>query len=160
MKILLLSWLAMVWLPNYPTTFEGKVIHVIDGNTLEVLTDDKETIKIMLKEADCPELSQEYGDEALQFTQKLVLKKKVEVEVMGKDRWGNKLAVVKMKNGKLLHEELLKEGLAWAPDKSSALEQMEASAKAAKTGLWVREDPTPPWIYRRKQTMLQPKSLQ
>jgi len=159
-KTALITLLSIVFAQTYQDDFEGKVVEVIDGNTIEVLTKDDERIKVMLKMADCPEISQEFGEEAMSFTKDLVYKKKVTVEMKGKDRWGNKLAVIKLRNGKILHEELLKNGLAWASDKGADdLGQLEASAKQSKTGLWTAEDPTPPWVYRRKQTMLKPKSL-
>ena len=78
----------------------------------------------------------------------------------GKDRWGNKLAIIKLKNGKVLHEELIKKGYAWPPIRSaSQLTTLAEQAKNKKEGLWSSEDPVEPWVFRRKQTMLQPKSL-
>lgn len=140
--------------------YQGKVIAVEDGNTIEVETKEEGVIKVMLSEADCPELTQQFGEEAKAFTEDLVYKKKVIVEMKGKDRWGNKLAVIKLKNGKTLHEELIKNGLAWPPVKSaSQLASLAEQAKSKKEGLWSAEDPMEPWVYRRKQTMLQPKSL-
>ena len=141
-----------------PETISGKVIRVIDGNTIEILDSEKEVVKIMLSEVDCPELGQEFSEEAKKLTEKLVLKKRVVVELKGKDRWGNKLGQVMLNNGKLLHHELLQNGLAWAKEEDNeALVNMQATAKASKSGLWISEDPTPPWIYRRQQTMMAPK---
>ena len=90
-----------------------KVINVIDGNTVEILTEDQETYKIMLSAADSPELGQLYGEEAKAFTEKLLLKKKVVVVMNGKDMWGNRLATITLKNGKRLDTELIKAGYAW-----------------------------------------------
>ena len=38
-----------------PGEFTGKVIKVVDGDTVDVLTGDKETIRIRLNGIDCPE---------------------------------------------------------------------------------------------------------
>lgn len=76
----------------------GKVVRVIDGNTIEVAADDNEVYKLMLAEIDCPELGQEFGEPARRFLEKKILNKKVTVAWRGKDRWGNLLAVV-MING-------------------------------------------------------------
>jgi micrococcal nuclease len=139
--------------------FVGKVVNVIDGNTFEILNEDNEVIKFMLSEVDCPEIGQELAEEAKAYIEKMVLKKKVIVEVSGKDRWGNKLAIIRLKNGTSVHEALLKEGLAWANEKSSSeVETLQVIAQQNKKGIWSTHEPTPPWIYRRKQTMLQPKS--
>lgn len=139
--------------------FTGKVVNVIDGNTFEIVGEDNEVVKFMLSEVDCPESGQELADEAKAFTEKMILKKKVVVEVRGKDRWGNKLAIISLRNGKAIHEELLKEGLAWATEKASEeVSTLQSEAKENKVGIWAVDEPTPPWVYRRKQTMLQPKS--
>lgn len=159
MKVTLITLLFTLLFQGYPTEFEGKVVNVIDGNTLEV-ENGGEVIKVMLKEADCPELSQQFGEEAKAFTEKLLLKKKVKVELKGKDRWGNKLAVISYKNGKLLHEELIKNGFAWAAqNEENSLQVLASEAKQNKSGLWQEDEPTPPWIFRRKQTMMRPKSI-
>jgi len=38
------------------------------------------------------------------------------------------------------------------------LESIKEKAKEKGKGLWKEQDPTPPWIYRRQQSMMQPKS--
>jgi micrococcal nuclease len=138
----------------------GKVVSVIDGNTLEVSGDDKQTHKVLLAGIDSPELGQEYGDKAKQFLEKIILEKNVTVQFTGKDRKGNYLAIV-MINGKTdARIELLKEGLAWTSEKNP-LEELESYrlwAQRKGRGLWKQENPMPPWTYRRQQSMLEPKS--
>ncbi len=138
----------------------GRVINVIDGNTLEVLSDNNETTKVSLIGIDCPELGQEYGDKAKKFMEKMILEKNVTVKLQGKDRWGNYLAVVTFKESTDPRVELLKEGLAWTSEKNPIpeLEEHKEKAREKSKGLWKEESPTPPWIYRRQQTMLQSKS--
>ena len=137
----------------------GKVVTVIDGNTLEVIGDDNETIKVSLVGIDCPELGQEYGDKAKKFLEKMILEKDVTVKLHGKDRWGNYLAIV-IKGDVDPRVELLKEGLAWTAEKNPVpeLEEYKEKAREKNKGLWKQESPIAPWIYRRQQTMLQPKS--
>lgn len=144
-----------------PQEWSAKVIKVIDGNTLEILTSDNETYKVMLKAVDCPEIEQSFGVEAKKLTEKILLKKKVTVIVSGKDRWGNRLVSITLGNGKDINQELLKRGYAWHNTRLSSdntLKQLESKAKSDKVGLWVNEDPTPPWIFRRQQTMNVAKS--
>lgn len=143
---------------TYETTFTARVINVLDGNTLEVLDENDETYTFQLSEVDAPELGQELGEEAKAFTEELTLKKKVIVERTGKDWLGNKLAIIKLKNGKSLDEELLKAGLGWASKKASAQSaSLQSAAEQNKIGIWSATEPTPPWIYRRQQTMTQAK---
>ncbi len=144
---------------TFAQVFTGKVVNVIDGNTFEIIDEYDEVATFMLGEADCPELGQELGEEAKAFSLKMILKKKVTVERIGKDWLGNKLAIIKLKNGKVLHEELLREGLAWASRKSTDKSaSLQSSAQSSNAGLWAIDEPTPPWIFRRQQTMMQAKS--
>jgi micrococcal nuclease len=140
--------------------FDGKVTSVIDGNTIEVTNNEKETVRIVLAGIDSPELSQEFGEEAKLYLEKLVLKKEVTVQIEGKDRKGTPLGVVWVKGKLDARIELLKEGLAWTAEKnpSPELEIHRTSAQEKGKGLWKHSEPTPPWIYRRQQSMLQAKS--
>src|SRR6218665_1714492 len=69
----------------------GKVVTVIDGNTIEMVTAENEKYKIMLHGIDSPELEQQYGDKAKKYLEKLILDKLVVVKIQGKDRWGTRL---------------------------------------------------------------------
>lgn len=137
----------------------GKVVAVIDGNTIEVLSKDNESYKIVLEGVDSPELTQEYGMEAKRYLEKILLKKDVNVQFKGKDRKGNHIAVV-LKGEVDPRIELLKQGLAWTSEKDPIpnLENYRTTAQQQGKGLWREENPIPPWIYRRQQSMMQPKS--
>ena len=149
---------SVVYSQTYETTFTVKVVSVIDGNTLEVVDDNDNHLTFLLSEVDCPEIGQSLSEEAKSFTSDLVLKKKVIVQRKGKDWLGNKLAVVKLKKGTILHEELLKAGLAWASKKASNQStSLQSNAKERSLGIWSAAEPTPPWIFRRQQTMNQSK---
>jgi micrococcal nuclease len=138
--------------------FTGKVQAVIDGNTLVIETTNEVRHTIYLTGIDCPELGQEFGDHAKAYLEKLALQKEVEFTITGKDRWGNHLAMVTIK-GIDIRIELLSEGLAWTAERNPlpALESVKESARQHAKGLWQQENPTPPWTYRRQQTMLQAK---
>ena len=145
----------------HPQQWAARVTKVIDGNTLEILTSDNETYQVKLKNIDCPEIEQAYGEEAKKLTEKLLLKKKVKVVIIGKDRWGNRLADITLSSGKDIDQELLKKGYAWHNTKrsnSTTLKSLEVKARNERLGLWEDENPTPPWIFRRQQTMKVAKS--
>ena len=137
----------------------GKVITVIDGNTLEVFTSENETYKILLFGIDSPELGQEFGEKAKLHLEKLILNKSVNIEIQGKDRLGNRFGIIK-NEGLDPRKELLQEGLAWTSEKQPLpeLEIIKEKAREKGKGLWKEQDPTPPWAYRRQQTMAQFKS--
>jgi endonuclease YncB( thermonuclease family) len=139
---------------------EARVTAVYDGNTVTIEDGDGETYDVLLFGIDCPELGQAMGKEAKIFLEKMVLKKKVTVEFYGKDRTGKRIAVILLKNEDDPRIELLKEGLAWIVEKNppTDLEPYIRWAQAKKKGILNDESPTPPWQYRRNQSMAAPKS--
>ena len=138
----------------------GKVVTVIDGNTVEVIAADHSTYKIMLHGIDCPELGQDYGDKAKRYLEKLLLAKPVTVEVKGKDRSGTRIGVIILDGETDPRYELLKEGLAWTAEvnPNPELEGLKEKAREKGKGLWKQDNPTPPWTFRRQQTLLKMKS--
>jgi micrococcal nuclease len=138
----------------------GRVVAVIDGNTIEVCGNDREVHTVLLMGIDSPELGQAYGDVAKKFLEKIILAKTVTVQFQGKDRFGNFLAIVMIHGTRDPRIELLKEGLAWTSEKNP-LEDLESHRSIAQRngrGLWKQANPIPPWIYRKQLSMMQPKS--
>lgn len=137
----------------------ARVVSVIDGNTLEIRGEDNEIKKLILAGIDSPELTQEFGEKAKKLLEKLALEKEVTVQITGRDRTGTSIGIVIIEN-KDPRLELLKEGLAWTSEKNPLpdLETIRQRAQQKGKGLWKQDNPTPPWKYRREQTMLQPKS--
>ncbi|WP_333819062.1 thermonuclease family protein [Ohtaekwangia sp.] len=156
---LLLLFVSLASTMAYDTV-TGKVTAVIDGNTLEVTADNNEIHKVMLAGIDCPEITQEFGEQARQYLEKLTLNKKVTVNFTGKDRWGNYLGIVLIKGSVDPRVDLLKEGLAWTAERNPdpEFEAHRARAQEKGKGLWKDNNPTPPWTYRREQSMMEAKS--
>jgi micrococcal nuclease len=63
----------------FGASFQGKVIHIADGDTITVLNATNEQIKIRLNGIDCPEKAQALGNKAKGFTKELVAGKTVPV---------------------------------------------------------------------------------
>lgn len=137
----------------------AKVVAVIDGNTIEVVNASNEKFKVMLAGIDCPELGQDFGDKAKACLEKLLLRKEVTITLQGKDRTGNHLGVIMLGDDDP-RIKLLKEGLAWTSEKnpSPELEPYRTWAEQKGRGLWKLDNPTPPWTFRRQQSMAGPKS--
>jgi micrococcal nuclease len=138
----------------------AKVINVLDGNTVEVVTEKSEKLTVILADIDSPELTQEFGDKAKDFLRELALNKDVTVQLTGKDRKGNNLGIILIKGKTDARVALLQHGLAWTAEKNPNpdLEQHRTEAQTKGKGLWKHQNPTPPWTHRREQSMLQPKS--
>lgn len=145
------------------------VIHVIDGDTLDIDIPDgqSEYTRIRLLGIDAPEkiASSEqmyFGREAAEFTKKMTLGKQVEIyldkanDTRGK--YGRLLAYVKIPDGKFLNEVLLSEGFAYADLRFShslynKYKQIESRARSGKKGLWKNVTPIqmPRWLRERER---------
>lgn len=157
--LMLMMSIACICALAATSVVEAKVMAVVDGNTLEIKDASGDVYQIVLSGIDSPELEQAFGAQAKAFLEKMVMKKNVKVQIEGKDRWGNRLAVVWVKEDVDLRVELLKAGLAWTAERNPipTLENVRIEAQEKGKGLWTSTEPTPPWIYRRQQSMMQAK---
>jgi endonuclease YncB( thermonuclease family) len=138
---------------------KGQVTEIQDGNTLTVKTVENELYTVVLFGIDCPELNQKYGQKAKKCLERLMKKQNVTVQVTGKDRSGNYLGIVITDKNLDPRIQLLEEGLAWTDEKEAVtdLESYRAVAQQKGKGLWKEKEPTPPWVFRRQQSMAQAK---
>jgi micrococcal nuclease len=150
---ILLLTLPAVKREKLPEPLVGKVVGVLDGDTIDLLYDGK-TVRVRLEHIDCPEIrsKQPFGAKAKQFTSDHCFGKQVRLKHRNRfDRNNRLIAVVILPDGKNLNYELVKAGLAWHFVKySSAKEyaEMEELARKSRVGLWSEKDPTPPWQWR------------
>jgi micrococcal nuclease len=153
MKFLLVLIFSVLLNQNTTDTFNGKVVGVTDGDTIVVLTDNNNQIKIRLEGIDCPESNQDFGDRAKQATVSLCWKKQVLVRKTGVDKYGRSLAFVYV--GDLcVNQELLRLGMAWhykQYNNDPVLARLENDARTKKVGLWSQKKPMAPWDFRHKR---------
>ncbi|QWQ38431.1 thermonuclease family protein [Gemella sp. zg-570] len=133
------------------TRYEVKFIKKVDGDTIKVKFNGQD-LTVRYLNIDTPETVkkntpvQEYGPEASEYNGKILANaKKVELEFDVKqklDKYGRALAYV-YADGKLVQEELLKEGLAeikyvYEPDTRylDILKKAQNQAKSNKKNLW------------------------
>lgn len=136
--------------------FSGQVVSILDGDTIEVLRNNR-AVRIRLNGIDCPEKRQAFGTKAAQRTAELAFGKLVSVQTFGHDKYGRTIGDVFLPDGRMLNEELVREGLAWwyreyAPY-NFKLAQLEAEAREAKRNLWSHKKPVPPWVYRHQSRL-------
>ena len=149
---LLLFVLAAVVTTAQGAEYSGKVVGVSDGDTLTLLTAEKQQVKIRLGEIDTPESKQPYGERAKQALSDLAFGKQARVVVQDTDRYGRKVSRVYV-GGTDVNAEMVKQGAAWAYRqylKDQSLLRLEAEAKAAKRGFWALPEAQrmPPWEWR------------
>lgn len=143
-----------------PQDLQGTVTEIIDGNTLHLETLAGEVYKILLHGIDSPEPGQKYADQSTEMLKKLLLKKQVTIAVQGRDRHGNRVGAIQANSGLDPRHEMLRSGLAWTAEKQPdpELEAIRQEAQKKNVGIWEEENPTPPWTYRRQQTMINAKA--
>ena len=90
-------------------TYMGIITRVSDGDTLSAgINGIPETIR--LTGIDCPEHDQPFAKEATQLAKKLALEKAVRVRELGRDKYHRLLGEVVLPNGRMLNQELVREG--------------------------------------------------
>lgn len=137
--------------PGRVASLTGKVIKVVDGDTITVLAPNKDWIKVRLEGIDAPEKSQEFGEASRLALSALVAGKIVDVFSTGKDRYGRTLGWVEV-DGIDVNRRMVADGWAWQFTKYNSetkLAQLQQDAKQSRKGLWkAPNEPMPPWEYR------------
>ncbi|EMO1313865.1 thermonuclease family protein [Escherichia coli] len=134
----------------------GRVVGVIDGDTLDVLV-DKRPVRVRLAQIDAPEKRQAFGTRARQALSSLTYRQDVTVIEAGPDRYGRTVGTVYV-GAVNVNNELVRQGMAWAYRRyvtEPAVIQIEAEARREKRGLWADHAPVPPWEFRRERTATQ-----
>lgn len=143
-----------LWLAAVPVgSLTGQVVAVHAGDTLTVQSGPS-LYKVRLSDVDAPEMGQVFGKQARQFTEEMTLGHQVRVNVSMIDMHGRRIGEVIVEDGWVLNEELVHAGFAWYyrvhPIKNERLQRLEQYAFSKKLGLWVEQEPLPPWEFRRE----------
>jgi micrococcal nuclease len=138
---------------------EGVIINVVDGDTVHLLNNNQEKLKVRLHHIDAPELDQSYGKESKFVLEQLILDKKVTIISDKTDKYKRLLGVISLDEVDV-NLEMIKAGAAWhfkkyakfdqAQDQYQIYDDNEHQAKLKKRGLW-REKATPPWQWRKNK---------
>jgi endonuclease YncB( thermonuclease family) len=146
-----------LYLPTYSeaTNLYGKVIGVSDGDTITILTNNKQNIKIRLVEIDAPEKNQPWGQKSKQALSDLIFSLNVTVDSIGNDRYGRTLGTVFLSEINI-NKYMVEHGNAWAytqyvRDKNYFV--LQKNAESNQFGLWSlsRDQIMPPWEWRKKK---------
>jgi endonuclease YncB( thermonuclease family) len=134
--------------------FEGRVVAVFDGDTLEVLVDGAAR-RVRIAGIDTPERGQPWAERAKQALSDRVFGKAVKINEVAEDRYGRTVGEV-YADDVCVGCELVRGGHAWvyrgfADD--PVLFELEAQARAARRGLWglPESQRTPPWKWRESR---------
>jgi micrococcal nuclease len=151
-----------------------RVERVSDGDTLVVKDTNGKNVTVRFACVDAPEVPHNnkekssklvrdrnqfsWGAKAQERVQQMVQQAgdRVTLNIIESDRYGRKVAEVRLKDGTFIQEVLLREGLAKAyrpylnkcPSKD-LIQQTEAQAQQQKLGIWSDKKFVDPWEYRK-----------
>lgn len=134
--------------------FAGKVVKVIDGDTIDVLTNTKQKIRVRLLDIDAPEKKQAYGNVSRKYLASLVAGKAVFIKESKKDIYQRTLGTV-FSNKININAKMVESGYAWAYRykgiaNNQEMVRLETQAKQNKKGLWKDKNPIAPWDFRHR----------
>ncbi|MBF0127029.1 MAG: thermonuclease family protein [Magnetococcales bacterium] len=139
--------------PGWAESWMGRVERVVDGDSLVVVRDG-ERVKVRLSGVDTPEHGQPFAEQARGFARARVEGRTVRVVEKETDRHGRMVAWVTRPGEEELGAALVRAGLAWRHayfSNDAGLKALEKSARERRLGLWSHADPTPPWVWKRRQ---------
>lgn len=130
----------------------GYVIGIIDGDTYDLLLEDKSKIRVRLDGIDAPEKGMPFYKLAKKYLSDLCFNKYVTYVQTTLDGHGRTVAKTYLEDGRECGEQLIKAGLAWHFKKYSTekkLADLEIEARNKKIGIWSDPRPIPPWEVRK-----------
>lgn len=131
--------------------FSGKVIAVMDGDTLLVIRDGH-PVKVRFAEIDAPEKAQPFGMASQKSLAEMVMGKQIKVVSRAVDDYGRLVATVYA--GEInVNREQVRRGMAWEYSRfhsNRKLMALQREAQQARRGLWAGEDPAEPSLWRKQ----------
>ena len=133
-----------------------KVVKVTDGDTVNVLDQDRVLHKIRLMGIDAPERKQAFGRKSTKNLARYVAGEFIEVEYEKRDRYGRIVGKL-LKQGQDINLKQVKDGFAWHykayQKEQTKLDRVlygsaEIEARKQRIGLW-QVPAVAPWDYRR-----------
>jgi len=142
--------------PAAAEILQGRVVRVIDGDTIVLLVDARDQVRVRLSEIDAPEKHQPWGRKSKKSLAAMIAGKLVKVDTAGKDRYRRILGRI-YKEGRDINRAMILSGNAWAYRKyvkDHSLLDAEKIAREEHRGLWGLPEyqRVPPWEWRRRSS--------
>ena len=151
MRVWLLLLLCGTAVAAHAEQFIGKVVVVIDGDTVMVTRKGGPPVKVRLAEIDAPEKLQPGGVDSKKSLAELILRKPVTVNSRAVDTYGRLVAQLEV-DGMNVNEEQVRRGMAWSYSyyqSNKNLIALQSEAQQAKRGLWAGEEIMKPAQWRK-----------
>ncbi len=152
MLCLALSDAAFAAQPSIAPRFRATVVTIQDGDSLTVIDERGTRVEVRLYGVDAPERDQPSGPEATQFLANLIAARPVQLYAGRFERNGRLVARITVQDVDV-SLALLRAGFAWHStgfSQDPLFADAERTARQARAGLWQADDPTPPWVFRRR----------
>lgn len=149
-KILVFVSGFLLFFYGHATEIQGKVIRVLDGDTIEVLQ-DKKPVRIRLANIDAPEKKQAFGRWSTNQLKSLIAAQPVTVTYTQTDRYGRVIGRLFTTNGIEANRYMVQIGGAWVYERynsDTSLPAIQNEAREQMRGLWADCEPVPPWEWR------------
>ena len=155
--LLILSFLFLSCSTKKDSAFEkpliGKVIKIVDGDTYDILLDNKITKRIRMEGIDAPERGMPFYKVSKDYLGQLCFGQSVTLLQTNTDRYGRVVGKTYLQDGRELGLLMILAGYAWHFKKyssSSEFSNAEVEARNVRKGLWVDSMPIAPWDWRLK----------
>lgn len=139
--------------------YAGRIVGVLDGDTVDLLSPSKEVYRIRLAGIDAPERGQPFGAAAKRALSDLVFNRQVIVSATKHDRYGRLVGKVSVA-GSDANLKMVSNGLAWhykkyereqSPEDRERYATAEVAARLGRQGLWADRHPVAPWDFRENR---------
>jgi endonuclease YncB( thermonuclease family) len=137
----------------------GKVVRVVDGDTIDVVDSAMRAHRIRLKGIDAPEKSQAFAIEATRSLASMIIGKEVVVEWNKVDERNRIIGRILVKDRDICLEQI-RAGMAWhfkryqneqGEQERELYDRFETEARSDRRGLWTDPAPIEPWVIRDHQ---------
>lgn len=133
-------------------SFQGRVTHVTDGDTIWVRpSGGGAAVQVRLHGLDAPEICQAFGVQSRDALASRLLRRKVEVDVRAQDAYERTLARVSLQ-GQDIGSWLVAGGWAWSSGfrhRAGPYAQEQGIARGERRGLWAGDSPVDPRRFRK-----------
>ncbi len=159
LMLLIISMALISSISSAAEIIEGKVVKVVDGDTIHLLIKDNKAIKIIrLSGIDAPERKQDYGKKAKRYLSEFIGNKEVSVTYSKVDRYGRLIGTIFIDEHFDMNLAMVRAGFAWHYKKYQKEQSIRArliyagtekQARKKQLGLWNKSGPVPPWTWRK-----------
>lgn len=148
--------LASMTLAAHAETVTGRVVTIVDGDTLTLLDAANQQHRIRLSAIDAPEITQDFGQNAKTGLSALAFNQPATANCHRASPPAIETCVVTI-GGKDIGLEQVLAGMAWwhqqfageqSTQEAADYQQAEFNARIRRFGLWHSKNPTPPWDWR------------